>query len=95
MSDASGTVLIVALLETSSFTFRYTPTTPTHFSDAALAAIIEKSSNVEISDGDTIVVQLASRSVTKNGQTGTRSESLTFGLRGALWQATEVYVDWK
>jgi hypothetical protein len=86
MSDALGTVVIVALLDTGSFVFRYMPAAPTHFGDSALAAIIEKSSNVDVSDGDTIVVLLAMRTLTKVGQPGRRNESLTFSLRGAVWQ---------
>jgi hypothetical protein len=95
MSDTLGTVVIVALLDTGSFVFRYMPAAPTHLGDSALAAIIGKSSSIDVSDGDTIVVLVATRALTKDGQTGARNESLTFSLRGAVWQATEIDVDWK
>jgi hypothetical protein len=63
--------------------------------DSALAALIGKSANIEIEDGDVIVITVGTRELSHGARTGTRMEYLKFNLRGGMWQETGVHVDWK
>ena len=94
MNDASGSVLITALPDAGLFSVKYMPSAPIRLGDSVLAALIGKAVNVGVDDGDVIVVTIGTRSLSNGQHTGTRSDYLTFNLRGGMWQETGIIVDW-
>jgi hypothetical protein len=94
MSDKAGTVMIMALPERGSFWVHYFPSVPTPLGDAALAAMINKASSIEISDGDSMTLAVSHRTIVKESKKGEYSEYLTVNLRGGAWQETIVHIQW-
>jgi len=93
MSDGSGAVVIAAFPEVGNFSVSFIPV-PVPLGDSVLAALIAKSVNVEVGDGDAIKLTIGTQNLYDNKRTGTRTEYLKVNLRGGLWQETEIQIHW-
>ena len=94
MSDASGSIQVWLLPKSGSFSVMYWPSDPIRLGDAALAALIGKSANVEIENGDEIVITVGTRKLSHGARTGTRKKYLKFDLSAGAWRETGVYISW-
>jgi hypothetical protein len=92
MSDDFGTTVILAVGD--HFRVTFTPSEPISVGDSALAALIGKSENVSVEDGDEIVITLANRKLSHDRHRGVCTEFLKFKLGGGVWHETGIHVTW-
>lgn len=95
LRDTQGILRVHTFWEQKSVWMLYTPLPPQEVHPVVLSALISKARNISTQDGDTIVLQLPEKALTRDCCQGQLSEEWTFSLTNSQLVQTRVFIKWQ